>query len=155
LVGVPEAATFVFTDLVGSTALSAALDRDEAEQLRHAHFGVLRAAIAATGGAEVKNLGDGLMVRFTSPTRALACAVGMQQGIESHNRRSAVRLAVRVGVATGEALEEDGDFFGDPVIEAARLCAAADGGQIITTDLVRQLSVAMQLRSSLSSGPSS
>jgi hypothetical protein len=47
LVGVPEAATFVFTDLVGSTALSAALDRDEAEQLRHAHFGVLRATATA------------------------------------------------------------------------------------------------------------
>jgi serine/threonine protein kinase, bacterial len=84
----PEAATFVFTDLVGSTALESAVDRDTGNQLRETHFGLLRSAVAATGGVEVKGLGDGLMVRFTSPTRALACGVAMQQAIERHNRRS-------------------------------------------------------------------
>jgi class 3 adenylate cyclase len=56
------------------------------EELRQTHFRLLRAAVAASGGTEVKNLGDGLMVTYSSPSRALAGAVGMQQAIEHHNR---------------------------------------------------------------------
>ena len=77
------------------------------------------------------------MVVFSSPSRAITSAVEMLQGIERHNRRSDTALRVRVGLATGEASEEDGDFFGDPVIEAARLSAEADGGQILATELLR------------------
>ena len=87
--------------------------------------------------SEVKNLGDGLMVVFFSPSRAVACAVGMQRAIDRHNRRSPVHLGVRIGLSTGEAIEEDADFFGDPVIEAARLCARATGGQILATALLQ------------------
>jgi class 3 adenylate cyclase/tetratricopeptide (TPR) repeat protein len=130
-------ATFLFTDLVGSTQLASSMSSSEADALRQTHFGLLRGAIEAAGGREVKNLGDGLMVMFLSQSRSLACAVGMQQAIERHNRHSAIALAVRVGLSTGEVTQEDGDFFGDPVIEAARLCAAAEGGQILATDLLR------------------
>ena len=90
-----------------------------------------------SGGTEVKNLGDGLMVMYSSPSRALAGAVGMQQAIDHHNRSAEQPLGVRIGVSTGEAVEEDGDYFGDPVVVAARLCAAAEGGQILAADLVR------------------
>ena len=135
----PEAATFVFTDLVDSTALASAVDRDAGERLREAHFGLLRSAVAATGGQEVKGLGDGLMLRFTSPTRALACGVAIQQAIERHNRRTTTPLAIRIGMSTGEATEADGDYYGDAVVEAARLCAEASGGQILISDLLRLL----------------
>ena len=131
------AATFLFTDLVGSTELASGMSASDAEALRQTHFGLLRGAIEAAGGREVKNLGDGLMVVFLSPSRALACAVGMQQAIDRHNRRSVVHLGVRIGLSTGEAVEEDADFFGDPVIEAARLCARATGGQILATTLLQ------------------
>jgi class 3 adenylate cyclase/tetratricopeptide (TPR) repeat protein len=131
------AATFLFTDLVGSTALSTGLLPEAAETLRQTHFGLLRGAIAEAGGTEVKNLGDGLMVTFPSASRAMAAAVAMQQGIEQHNRRAEHQLAVRIGVSTGEATFDDDDYFGDPVIEAARLCAVADGGQILVTELAR------------------
>jgi len=47
----------------------------------------LRGAAEATGGLEIKSTGDGLMLMFTSPSRALACAVAIQQGIERHNFR--------------------------------------------------------------------
>jgi class 3 adenylate cyclase len=130
-------ATFVFTDLVDSTATAARLGPDAAEELRQTHFRLLRGAVVGSGGTEVKNLGDGLMVMFSSPSRALACAVGMQQAIEHHNRSTDEPLGVRIGVSAGEAVEEDGDFFGDPVVEAARLRAAAAGGQILAADLVR------------------
>ena len=132
-------ATFLFTDLVDSTATSERLGPDAAEGLRQAHFRLLRGAVAASAGTEVKNLGDGLMVMFTSPSRALAGAVGMQQAIEHHNRSEGEPLGVRIGLSAGEAVEEDGDFFGDPVVEAARLCAAASGGQILATAIVRDL----------------
>ncbi|HEX5613871.1 MAG TPA: AAA family ATPase [Acidimicrobiia bacterium] len=131
------AITPLFTDLVGSTALASSVGPDEAEALRQTHFGLLRGAISGAGGTEVKNLGDGLMAVFTSPSRALACAVAMQQAIDRHNQRSEQELAIRIGLATGECTEEDGDYFGEAVVQAARLCAAAKGGQILATDLLR------------------
>ena len=135
-----QTVTMLFTDLVGSTEQSSALGPDAADELRQTHFGLLRGAIQSAGGTEVKNLGDGLMVAFTSLSRALACAVGMQQAVERHNRRDdGALLSVRIGMSTGEATEEDGDYFGDPVIEASRLCAKAEGGQILATDMVRAM----------------
>jgi predicted ATPase/class 3 adenylate cyclase len=132
-------ATFLFTDLVDSTALASRLGPDASERLRQTHFGILRTAAESTGGIEVKSTGDGLMLMFTSPSRALACAVAIQQGIERHNHRADEPLAVRIGLSMGEATEEEGDYYGDTVVEAARLCAAAEGGQILTTDLLRML----------------
>jgi class 3 adenylate cyclase len=130
----------LFTDLVGSTELSSALGSDAADELRRTHFGFLRGAIQSAGGTEVKNLGDGLMVAFSSLSRALSCAVGMQQAVERHNRRDdGALLSVRIGMSTGEASEEEGDYFGDPVIEASRLWAKAEGGQILATDMVRSM----------------
>jgi class 3 adenylate cyclase len=130
-------ATFLFTDLVGSTELASSMSAEDAEELRRRHFALLRGVVESTGGREVKNLGDGLMVVFSSASRALSCAVEIQQALERHNRRVEVPLEVRIGVATGEATEEGGDFFGDPVVQAARLCARATSGQILATELLR------------------
>jgi len=127
----------MFTDLVGSTELSSRLDPADAEALRQAHFGVLRRAVAGHDGTEVKNLGDGLMVTFPSASAALACAVTMQQALDAHNRSAKQPLSVRIGLSAGEAVVEDGDCFGDPVVEAARLCDTAQGGQILASDLIR------------------
>jgi class 3 adenylate cyclase len=134
-----ETITVMFTDLVGSTALSAELRADRAELLRREHFALLRAVVADAGGREVKNMGDGLMVVFRSSTTALDAPVGIQQQIEARNRRAADVLLIRVGVSLGEADSEDGDYFGSPVVEASRLCAAAAGGQVLTTEIVRAL----------------
>ena len=131
--------TFVFTDLVDSTAIASRLGPEAAEELRQAHFGILRSAAEHTGGFEIKSTGDGLMLMYTSPSRALSCAVGIQQGIERHNTRSPEPLAVRIGISMGEVTEDEGDYYGDCVVEAARLCAAAEGGQILTTELLRAL----------------
>ena len=81
-----ENVTVLFTDLVGSTALSSSLSQDAADELRRAHFSILRQAVAESGGTEVKNLGDGLMVVFGAASAALACAVAMQQGVDADNR---------------------------------------------------------------------
>ena len=94
--------------------------------------------MADAGGEEIKNLGDGLMATFDGVGAGLACAVAMQQAVAARPA-SAEPLSIRVGVAVGEAESEEGDYFGLPVVEAARLCARADGGEILTTDMVRLL----------------
>jgi len=133
-----ETVTVLFTDLVGSTELLSRAGEPAADELRREHFGLLRTAIAAHGGREIKNLGDGLMVVFGGVISGVACATMMQQEIAARSP-NAEPLAIRIGVAVGEAEADDGDYFGLPVVEAARLCAHADSGDILTTDLVRTL----------------
>jgi len=129
----------LFTDLVGSTEVAARLGAERAEELRQTHFAALREGIREHAGTEVKNLGDGLMVAFGAASDAVACAVTMQQAVQRQNRRVRDPLAMRVGVAVGEATHEESDYFGSPVIEASRLCARAEGGQILVTELARAL----------------
>ena len=90
-------------------------------------------------GREVKNLGDGFMVVFATPSAALDAAVEMQQRLDARNRRAAEPLLMRVGISLGEVEAEDDDYFGPPVVEAARLCRIAEGATIVTSDVVRVL----------------
>jgi class 3 adenylate cyclase/tetratricopeptide (TPR) repeat protein len=134
-----QTVTVLFTDMVGSTELASRLSPQEADQVRQAHFSLLRQALAATEGTEVKNLGDGLMAVFGSPSGAVAAAVAMQQAVEQDNHRTAEPLGLRVAMSCGEATVEDDDYFGDPVVEAARVCALCEGGQILVTETVKTL----------------
>jgi len=138
-VGQVRNVSVLFTDLVGSTALSSSVSPDVGDRLRREHFDVLRRAVAEADGTEVKNLGDGLMVVFATASAALACAVGMQQATEVDNRDRELPFGLRVGISAGEAVEEDSDYFGDPVVEAARLCARCEAGQVLATDVVRAM----------------
>jgi class 3 adenylate cyclase/tetratricopeptide (TPR) repeat protein len=132
--------TLLFTDLVGSTEILSRIGDEAAETVRRAHFGLLRDAVIARGGHEVKNLGDGLMVAFPSTADAVWCAIEMQQAVATHNLRAdQVDLSVRVGLHVGEPLRDEDDYFGTPVVIAERLCDAAEGGQIIGSHLVRAL----------------
>ena len=132
--------TLLFTDLVGSTELIGELGDDEAERLRRVHFGLLRDVAAGYAGQEVKNLGDGLMVAFASAVSAVGCALGIQQAVHRHNaRHDDYRLKVRVGLNVGEPIQDEGDYFGTPVVIAKRLCDSAEGGQIRASALVRGL----------------
>ena len=134
-----ETVTVLFTDLVGSTEMTLRIGPAAAEEVRLEHFGLLREAIGETGGEEVKNLGDGLMVTFGSASAALACAAAMQRKIARRNRRAEEPLSVRIGISLGEATRREDDYFGHPVIEAARLCAVADGDEVLLSDLVRAM----------------
>lgn len=129
----------LFTDLVGSTEFSARVGPETADEIRREYFGLLRAAFRGHGGVEVKSGGDGLMVVFGAAAEALAGAVAAQRAIAVRNRRADEPLAMRVGVSAGDVELEEGDYFGMPVVEAARLCAVAAGGQILVSDLVRTL----------------
>ncbi len=134
-----ELATILLTDVVGSTRLANSVGPVRADELREEHFELLRDAIAASGGREVKNTGDGLMVAFTSASAAVRCAVAMQQRFERRYRQAEQALHVRIGLGAGESTVKDGDYFGMPSVEAARLCAQASSDGILISSLVKTL----------------
>jgi class 3 adenylate cyclase len=116
--------TFLFTDVEGSTRLWEA-DADLMRSALAFHDEVLRSVIEANGGWLFKHTGDGVCAAFGSPSAAIEAAVGAQRGLE---------LPVRMGVATGEAQERDGDYFGPALNRVARVMGAGHGGQILVAD---------------------
>jgi hypothetical protein len=97
--------------------------------------------VEANTGRVVKGLGDGIMATFAGALDAVAAAVAIQQGIDRFNRsgKSSMPLSVRVGLSAGDVASEGDDVHGTPVIEAARLCVAAAGGEILASEMVRWL----------------
>ena len=87
----------------------------------------------------MKNRGDGLVAAFDSASQAVSCAVAMQQRFERRNRKREEQLLIKVGLSVGDTTATDGDYFGMPVIEAARLCDRAHGGQILAKEIVAHL----------------
>jgi class 3 adenylate cyclase len=132
-------ATLLFTDLVGSTELLFRMGERAFDGFRRTHFASLRDAIAAAKGIVVKGTGDGVLATFASASRAISCAVVMQQAVDLHGRTVGIPLALRVGLSLGDVVFEDSDVFGAPVVEAARLVATAGPGQILGTALVRMV----------------
>ena len=124
--------TILFTDLVGSPSRSAQHGDEAAHALRREHFAMLRRAIAEHDGREVKSIGDGLMVAFSSAVAAVRCAVAMQ-------RATSGGLSLRVGLDAGEPFPDGDDLYGTPVIVAGRLCDYAEGGQILASEVVCQI----------------
>ena len=118
---ITENVAIMFTDIVGSTELFQSLSPSAADEVRRGHFSILRQVITETGGTEVKNLGDGLMVVFSSASAALDCGVAMQQAVDQDNRGREYSVGLRVGLSGGEVAREDDDYFGDPIVEAVRL----------------------------------
>lgn len=128
----------LFTDIVGSTEALARLgDRAWSDVLRD-HFATLRTALADHEGTEIKNTGDGLMAVFASTIDGVNAAVAMQQAVQ-RDAIAGAPVRIRVGVATGEARSEHGDWFGTPVVEAARLCALAGSDESWATGMVKVL----------------
>jgi class 3 adenylate cyclase len=131
--------TILFTDLVGSTELRSRLGDDAFDARRQTHDRLLTDAIGRHGGELVKHEGDGVMAVFSSAADALSSASAMQRGLEREGLRHDAPFVARVGVSAGDVMEEGGDYHGTPVVEAARLCNAATGGQILAADVVRVL----------------
>ena len=94
----------------------------------------MSSAIEAHQGVLVKGLGDGHMAAFRGAADAIGAAVEIQQAACREQL-----IVLRVGISAGDARAEGDDLFGTPVVEAARLCSAANGGQIVVAALVRQL----------------
>lgn len=142
MTGAPNegAITILFADVKGSTDLRTPRGDRVAQEIRDAHEVLVRRQVEGRAGSEVKPLGGGFMVAFASTRRALACAVAIQQAFEDHNRlHPSQGLQVRVGLNSGEVLEQAGDLYGAAVNAAARIAAKAKGGEILAAEVVRQL----------------
>lgn len=126
---VPSVITFMFTDIVGSTEMTARLGNAGAQKAVRAHNTAVRAAIQAKKGREVKHTGDGIMATFPDPASAVTGAVQILRDIASHNAANpTLQVQVRIGVNVGEAVEEENDFFGAAVQMTARICDKASKG---------------------------
>ncbi len=137
--------TVLFTDVEGSTALTQRLGDAKARDLLREHERIVREALKAHDGSEVKTMGDGFMTSFSSATKALECAIAMQRALADWNAGvGALGLApepirIRIGLNAGEPIAEDEDLFGTAVILAARIAAKAEGGEILASEAVRQI----------------
>ncbi len=131
--------TILFTDIEGSTALTQRLGDAKARDLLRGYERMVREALKAHGGSEVKTMGDGFMASFSSATKALECAIAMQRAFAAHNESATEPIKVRVGLNAGEPIAEDDDLFGTAVNRAARITATAKGGEILVANVVREL----------------
>jgi len=130
----------VVTDLQSFTSLVTRLGDTQARSWIREHNRLVRSAIEQTGGYEVAHTGDGVIAAFRSLHAALHCTRSMQDQLASYTRaHSQQPLCARIGVHAGEPLPDDGRLFGTAVNTAVRVCARAEAGQILVTDVVRQL----------------
>ena len=132
----------LFTDLQGSTSLLDSLGQGAYMVLLTEHDLIVRRALVAARGREVKHTGDGFMAAFDDVGRALGCAAAIQDGFEKRNTAdSGPALHVRIGIAAGEPVDRGDDLFGSTVTLASRICDAASGGQVLVAEVVRDAGV--------------
>ena len=128
--------TVLFSDIEGFSAMNDRLgDRDSFEVLK-GHNQIVREQLDAFGGFEVKSQGDGFMVAFSSARQAVLCAIAIQKALAAQGGEP---VRVRMGLHTGEAIKDADDFFGRNVIFAARIADQAQGGEILVSSLVKEL----------------
>jgi len=128
--------TYLFSDVEGSTrlwerhpeAMQGALAR---------HDAILRAAVEGCGGTVVKTTGDGLMAVFGSAPDAITASLAAQEGLRDEPWGETG--PVRMGMHVGEAQTRGGDYYGTAVNRAARVMAAAHGGQVLLSVPIAEL----------------
>jgi len=130
--------TILFTDMEGSTTVTQRLGDAKAQDLLRAHNTIIRDALKAHGGSEIKHTGDGIMASFPSASGGLECAIAIQRAFEGATPEP---IRVRIGLNAGEPVAEDGDIFGAAVQLAARVCARAEAGQVLVSNVVRELAM--------------
>ncbi|MGW4966218.1 ATP-binding protein [Nonomuraea sp. NPDC004186] len=137
--GTLTTATILFTDVVSSTAMRIRLGEERANVVFRRLYQLLRSVVTASGSTFTKSLGDGLMAVFDSATAGLDAVIAVQQAVADENERAPDKISIRAALAAGDVCWGHDDVSGLPTVEAARLVAIAEGGQVLCTDLVRRL----------------
>jgi predicted ATPase/class 3 adenylate cyclase len=130
--------TFLFTDIEGSTGLLQMLG-DGYRALQDRHDEIIQAAIAAEGGHVVRTEGDAFFVTFQNPSQAVRAVVAAQRDLAGFDWPSAEPLQVRMGLHTGHGVLGGRDYIGLDVNRAARIAAAAHGGQMLLSDTTKAM----------------
>jgi class 3 adenylate cyclase len=146
----------LFTDVVGHTEIMHRLGDAAGRVILREHERLTREVLRRHGGVEVKTTGDGFMASFSSVAGAVECAIQLQRAFDAHDWGSVVppaaipaaaalgmglglNVAIRVGLNAGEPIAEEGDYFGATVILASRIAGQAEGGEILASNVVREL----------------
>jgi class 3 adenylate cyclase len=130
----------MFTDIVGSTEMTARLGDSAALELVRAHDALVRRGLEAHGGREVKHTGDGIMASFGNVANAVRAAADIQRRFVAYNAEASESLNVRMGIHAGDPVEDQNDLFGATVQLANRLCSEAEANGVLVSGLVRELS---------------
>src|SRR2546422_1430753 len=132
--------TIMFTDVEESTRLLSTRGFTASHEIMRAYETIIDEKIAEHAGRRIKGLGDGFMISFGSARHGVECALDIQHAIADYSKQNPERkLRIRIGLNTGEVGEEAGDIFGAAVNVAARVAGKARGGEILVSDIVRQL----------------
>ena len=136
-----DVVTIAFVDVTGFSKFSSRVGQEEVREVVRIFHWLVREQLAHHGGFEVKQLGDGFMLAFTSPRRALLCAIDVLRVTAPHEDGTGLRPEVRVcaGLNSGDAIREGDDFFGHTVNVASRLMTRAKGGQVLLSEATREL----------------
>jgi class 3 adenylate cyclase len=124
---------FMFTDIVDSTRFAELLGDEAWQRLLRWHDEALRAVVAEHGGEEIKATGDGFFLAFDDPDRAIDAAIAIQRRLAAQREAHGFAPAVRIGLHRAEAGRAGLDYLGIGVNQAARVGAAAAGGEILVT----------------------
>jgi DNA-binding NarL/FixJ family response regulator/class 3 adenylate cyclase len=130
--------TFLFSDVEGSTELVRRL-RDRYADVMADHERLLRSAFQGAGGHEINTQGDSFFIAFRKPKDAVGAAVEAQRALASHPWPKETEMRVRIGIHTGEATVRGDQYLGLAVHRAARICAAAHGGQVLLSQTTQAL----------------
>jgi pilus assembly protein CpaF len=132
--------TIMFTDVEESTRLLSTRGFTESHEIMKAYEAIIDEKVAEHAGRRIKGLGDGFMISFGSVRHGVECALAIQKAIGEYSKQNPERkVQVRIGLNTGEVVEEAGDIFGAAVNVAARVAGKAKGGEILVSEVVRQL----------------
>lgn len=131
--------TFLFTDIEGSTRLVQELGTDRYERIQDEHGAILLHAIEVGEGTVVRIEGDSFFAVFPTPAGALAAAVSAQRDLAAYGWPDQATIRVRMGLHSGEGRLGGGDYIGIDANRAARIAAAAHGGQVVVSDATRTL----------------
>ncbi len=135
----PAFRSIMFTDLVDSTAMTERLGDARSVEFVRSHDAIVRRSLREEGGREVKHTGDGIMAAFDDAASSVRAAISVQSGFEIFNMGSDVAMSVRIGINAGEPVEDSNDLFGSTVQMAARVCAEANSGEVLVTDVVEKI----------------
>jgi class 3 adenylate cyclase len=135
----PAMRAVMFTDIVGSTEMTARLGDSAALELVRVHDGLVRRALDAHEGREVKHTGDGMMAAFDKVPAGVRAAADIQRHLAAYNALAPEPLRVRIGIHAGEPVADHNDLFGAAVQFAHRLCNEAEASSILVSELVRAL----------------
>ncbi len=130
--------TVLFTDIAGSTAMTQSLGDEGAQEVVRAHNRIVREALSAFAGKEVKHTGDGIMASFNKSSEGVDASIQMQRETNKHNQdHPNLPLHLKIGLNAGEPIAEDNDLFGTVVQLAARIVDKASADEIFVSEIIR------------------